>query len=711
MMIAESQAFDVTIAWNDLHQRITGFGACVTYCGNSIMNRGTTVLDQLFDTTTGAGLSIIRTEVGGGGENSGDYKVMQEAQKRGVRLFWAAPWAPPRQYVSTDNNTGNPLLPAYYQAYADYLSAYVQRYKSQYGIDFMGISVQNEPHFNAPWAHCVYTGAQIRDFIKNNLGPTFVRNGVKATIIMPESNWDQRGWSDPTLLDTTACRYTGVVALHLYQGNPKTPYPLAKQKGKELWESECSNAGTDIPGMAGAMDWVRAIHDLLTISEVNAYHYWWLYAGGSTGEGLVYPSGPTKRLWTLGNWSKFVRPGWRMIGLPSNYTTDSLVGISAFRDSISGKFAIVAVNLDKVYPHDLSFTYSGFHAASVTPWLTDETHDLATQTPISCAGGTFSATLPKYSVTSFVGMGAPSAPGDVRVDSLSVNSPMILAGQSAVLSWTSVNATSVTIDNGVGAVAASGTATVTPAATIQYTVTAQGPNGPALRRITVQVFVPRTPANPSPVVNGLDYKYYEGTWTMLPDFSALTPVKTGITLGYYLTLRNREDGYGFRYTGYLDAPMDAIYTFWTTSDDGNKFSIGDTLLINNDGPHASQERVGYIGLKAGKHPITMDFYDVAGTEVLGLAWKYPGIPAKQSVTINRYFRIGQPAKVARRDIEIPAGSRESTTLYDMHGRRAGQLADIRVNGPSARLPSGPAVFIAVSNARERRTCRTTIVMR
>ena len=369
------------------------------------------------------------------------------------------------------------------------------------------------------------------------------------------------------------------------------------------------------------------------------------------------------------------------------------------------------MNFDKVNSRTLSFTYSGFHASSVTPWLTDETHDLAAQTPISCAGGTFSTTLPRYSVTSFVGMGTPSAPGDVRVDSLSVNTPMILAGQSAVLSWTSVNAASVAIDNGVGTVSASGTATVTPAATTRYTVTAQEPNGPALRRITVQVFVPRTPANPSPVVNGLDYKYYEGTWTTLPDFSALTPVKTGITLGYYLILRNREDGYGFRYTGYLEAPVDGIYTFWTTSDDGNTFSIGDTLLINNDGPHSSQERVGYIGHKAGKHPITMDFYDVAGTEVLGLAWKYPGILSKQSVTINRYFRIGQPAKVARRDIEIPDGSRESTMLYDMHGRRAGQSADIRVNGLSARLPSGPAVFIAISNSRELRAAKTAIVIR
>jgi glucuronoarabinoxylan endo-1,4-beta-xylanase len=672
-MSTTPRALDVTITWNDLRQRITGFGANTAYgSGGQIMRLAeptrTTVLNQLFDTTVGAGLSIIRGKIPG---DAGDYQVMQEAKKRGVTRFWSAPWSPPDEYQSTDNNAGNPLLPEHYQDYANYLANFVKTYKTSYGIDLMGISVQNEPHFNAPWEHCVYTGAQIRDFIKNNLGPTFEREGISAYIIAPESNWHQRGWADPIFLDTAAARYTDVAAFHEYETSLTTPYPLAQNLGKELWETECSNMGAKDVTMNSAMDWVKIIHGHLTQAQVNAWHYWWLYSGGSTSEGLIYPEGPSKRLWTLGNWAKFVRPGWRMIGLPSNYSTDTLAGFSAFRDIASGKFAIVAVNLDKLNSRTLSFTFSGFHASSVTPWLTDETHDLAAQTAIPCVGGSFSATLPKYSVTSFVGMGVTSAAGDVRVDSLSINPAMILSGQSAVLSWTTVNATSVSIDNGVGTVAASGTATVTPAATTQYTVTAQGPGGPAVRRITVDVFAPRTPANPSPVVNGLDYKYYEGNWTTLPDFSTLTPVKSGTTLGYYLTLRGREDGYGFRYTGYLEAPVEAVYTFYTSSDDGNKLYIGDTLLINNDGPHGTQERIGYIGLTAGKHPFTMDFYDVAGTEVLGLAWKYPGILSKQSVTINRYFRVGQPAAAApltrKAAVNTPAA-----TLYDLHGRKIGQ---------------------------------------
>ena len=50
-------------------------------------------------------------------------------------------------------------------------------------------------------------------------------------------------------------------------------------------------------------------------------------------------------------------------------------------------------------------------------------------------------------------------------------------GQAASLSWTTANATTITIDQGVGSVAASGTRSVSPAVTTTYTLTASGPGG------------------------------------------------------------------------------------------------------------------------------------------------------------------------------------------------------------------------------------------
>jgi PKD repeat protein len=63
----------------------------------------------------------------------------------------------------------------------------------------------------------------------------------------------------------------------------------------------------------------------------------------------------------------------------------------------------------------------------------------------------------------------------------------ISAGQSSTLVWNTTNATSVTIDNGVGSKPVSGSATVSPSATTTYTLTATGPGGTLTSQATVTV--------------------------------------------------------------------------------------------------------------------------------------------------------------------------------------------------------------------------------
>ena len=68
----------------------------------------------------------------------------------------------------------------------------------------------------------------------------------------------------------------------------------------------------------------------------------------------------------------------------------------------------------------------------------------------------------------------------------------IMPGQSANLTWITTNATSATIDNGVGAVTPvlAGSVTVKPTATTTYTITANGPGGTATAQATVTVTGP-----------------------------------------------------------------------------------------------------------------------------------------------------------------------------------------------------------------------------
>ncbi|MBC6989193.1 PA14 domain-containing protein [Hymenobacter sp. BT491] len=143
--------------------------------------------------------------------------------------------------------------------------------------------------------------------------------------------------------------------------------------------------------------------------------------------------------------------------------------------------------------------------------------------------------------------------------------------------------------------------------------------------------------NPSNVVNGLAYSYHEGTWSGLPDFNGQAIVKQGTVSTFDLSPRNRNDNFGFRYTGYIEVPTDGEYTFYTSSDDGSQLFIGDQLVVDNNGVHANQERGAAIGLKAGKHALTVTFFERDGGETLVVKYQGPGVD-KQVVPASALFR-------------------------------------------------------------------------
>lgn len=75
--------------------------------------------------------------------------------------------------------------------------------------------------------------------------------------------------------------------------------------------------------------------------------------------------------------------------------------------------------------------------------------------------------------------------------SLTASPTSITAGQSATLTWTTSNATSASIDNGIGTVQVpNGSMSVTPSQTTTYTLTATGTGGNATAQATVTVQPP-----------------------------------------------------------------------------------------------------------------------------------------------------------------------------------------------------------------------------
>jgi peptidoglycan-associated lipoprotein len=91
---------------------------------------------------------------------------------------------------------------------------------------------------------------------------------------------------------------------------------------------------------------------------------------------------------------------------------------------------------------------------------------------------------------------APPPPPAKPTVSLQANPSSIHKGDSSTLTWTSSNATSVTISPEVGAVTAEGSTKVTPSDSTSYTITASGPGGSADASARVTVEAPPPPPQP-----------------------------------------------------------------------------------------------------------------------------------------------------------------------------------------------------------------------
>ena len=91
--------------------------------------------------------------------------------------------------------------------------------------------------------------------------------------------------------------------------------------------------------------------------------------------------------------------------------------------------------------------------------------------------------------------GTPGAPGSPTA-TLTVDPLSIEIGQTAYLSWTTTNATDVTISNGIGTVAATGRQSVSPVESTTYTLTANGPNGSTTAIARLTIAAPPPPPGP-----------------------------------------------------------------------------------------------------------------------------------------------------------------------------------------------------------------------
>ncbi len=134
---------------------------------------------------------------------------------------------------------------------------------------------------------------------------------------------------------------------------------------------------------------------------MNAFHYWWLVNKNTTDdEGLCNSQGkPTPRMYTLGNFSKFIRPGFMRVAATGSPAAD--VKASAYYGSSSNRLVIVVINSGAETNLDIAVPAVP-EGKTAVPWLTDSTHRLERQQPVALSNEAFSYTLPPKSVMTFV---------------------------------------------------------------------------------------------------------------------------------------------------------------------------------------------------------------------------------------------------------------------------------------------------------------------
>jgi large repetitive protein len=143
---------------------------------------------------------------------------------------------------------------------------------------------------------------------------------------------------------------------------------------------------------------------------------------------------------------------------------------------------------------------------------------------------------------------------------------------------------------------------------------------------------------------GLSYKYYEGTYTVLPNFTTLTPVETGRTANVDISVRNRESNYAMMWTGFITIPASGTYFFGTNSADGSKlffntpYSFSGAATVNNDGTHGTtQVSSAAMNLTAGVYPITAVYFQGTGTQTMSIRWRSTAIGVNNLTTIPSQY--------------------------------------------------------------------------
>lgn len=138
--------------------------------------------------------------------------------------------------------------------------------------------------------------------------------------------------------------------------------------------------------------------------------------------------------------------------------------------------------------------------------------------------------------------------------------------------------------------------------------------------------IARPAEHPAATRPGLALEVCLGHWDSVKALAKAPAASTGVAAVPDASVLPRPEDAGLRFTGYIDVPQDGVYRFTLDSDDGSVLRIGDRVVVDNDGYHAAVAARGDIRLQAGKHALTLLYFQGGGPSRLSLSVTRAGQP-------------------------------------------------------------------------------------
>jgi glucuronoarabinoxylan endo-1,4-beta-xylanase len=365
---------------NDTQQIIKGFGG-VNMPG-WIEDMTPDQVNKAFGADSGQiGMTILRIRVPFDSTKFNLEVPTAQLAKSLVAIIIASPWTPPAWMKSNNNIVGGRLNDISYPAYAAHLKSFAD-YMSNNNAPLYAISLQNEPDVRVDYESCDWNASEMVKFIREN-APSI---GIK--IIAPESYNFNHTISDAILNDPVAASHVSIIGGHIYGGG-LAPYPLAINKGKEVWMTEHLVLDTD---WHGALATALEINDCMN-AGMSAYLWYIRRFYGPIDDN----SNVTKRGYVMSQYARFIRPGFTRVSATDNPQTD--VYLSAYKSGT--KVVIVAINYSSP-SIEQTFMIQNGTVTNFIRYVTSSTKNCAQDGDITISNGNFTATLDGKSVTTFV---------------------------------------------------------------------------------------------------------------------------------------------------------------------------------------------------------------------------------------------------------------------------------------------------------------------